>query len=139
MEQRLFVALKKMNISYHLQDLRCPKCRQVILHTKTAVCAKSSHRFPGHVQVFERHVARTCSCGGQFKNTIPRESFLTKMRIFENISRYGDRLYCVSRQFVEADDIKGKDMSIFLCRHFQMETLHESVSWILSRNTAVID
>ncbi|OQV25773.1 DNA polymerase epsilon catalytic subunit A [Hypsibius exemplaris] len=82
-EQRLFVALKKMNTSYHLQDLRCPKCRQI----------------------FERHVSRTCSCGGQFKNTIPREAFLTKMRIFENISR-----------------------------HFRMETLHESVSWILALN-----
>ena len=35
LEQRLFIALKKMNISYHLQDLRCPKCRQVSVQLGT--------------------------------------------------------------------------------------------------------
>ncbi|GAU88460.1 hypothetical protein RvY_01155 [Ramazzottius varieornatus] len=72
-ERRLFVALKKMNVSYHLQDLRCVKCKQM----------------------YERHVSRTCNCGGQFRNTIAKESFLDKLRIFENISRYG--YSCLSR------------------------------------------
>ncbi|XP_055338827.1 DNA polymerase epsilon catalytic subunit A-like [Paramacrobiotus metropolitanus] len=64
-QQRLFVALKKMNVAYHLQDLVCSKCRQI----------------------FDRHVSKTCACAGQFRNTVTRV-LLDKLRILENISRH---------------------------------------------------
>ncbi|XP_065643489.1 DNA polymerase epsilon catalytic subunit A isoform X2 [Hydra vulgaris] len=65
-EQHLISMLMRRSMTYTLQDLKCTKCKMIK----------------------DKNMSKYCDCAGTYSNNIPRDQFMQKLKIYENISKH---------------------------------------------------